>query len=49
MSAADHYVFDVSFAIYQRADLTVNLVGDFGQLTREFLSDDFAGRNPPLI
>lgn len=42
---ADHYVFDVTLAVEQNADLTSGLVRDLGHLSSKFLRNDLCLRN----
>jgi hypothetical protein len=46
---ADHYVFDVTASIYQRADLPPGLMRQLRQLAREFRRDDLVRRNTPGV
>ena len=45
---AHYHVFDVALAVDQHANLTVNLVRQFGQLSRELLRYDLARCDSPL-
>jgi len=49
MRVSDDDVFDVAFAVHERADLTARLMRQFGNLTREFRRDDLLRRDPPLV
>ena len=48
-SVTDDHVLDVSVPIDEHADLAMNLVRCFGQLTRELLGDYLPRRDAPLI
>jgi len=46
---ADHYVFDVTLSIDERAYLTISLVRQLRHLTCELLSDDLMRRDATLV
>ena len=48
-SVSNDHVFNVAVAIYQDADLSMDLVGYFGELSRELLIYDFSRRDPPFV
>ena len=46
---ANHHVFNVSAAIYQRADLSARLMRKFGELPRKFRRHNLVRGNAPSV
>jgi hypothetical protein len=45
LCGADHYVFDLTFAVEEHADLTARFVTQLGHLPRQFGRNDFVRRD----